>query len=1836
MDNATERQYATPFSARAQRRWNPWRIVVCPLRAFSLALLAFLSAALPIAAQLASFAAPAAYNIQPGTIPIAVTTGQFSSSGLLDFAVLEQNTSASVYQVEVFHGQTGGTFCTNCSFQNPNPDVVPLSATVTSATAIAAPAPGQGPSGGLLAVATNSGIAILQANSSGTFTLNSTMLAVPGNSYGFVSLTIGQFDGSDNLDIAAVFAVPSIYGISTTLAIFFGESNGTFSVNPAFYAINLPECPFIGTGTFQSQPANQQDLILFCYQGQSTAEGLVFFNLLDGGGFSSTADITYRLFEFGSSVPVMALGDLYGISSFFVKSASFAAEQNSAPETFTSDILSSNGSTALGNGVNAFVVLPDSANSTDFAVLNHNVLNLTTFTPMSLSGSTINGNWNQLDEGSSWNPANSLGPATTLAAGLSSATQSPIVVAAGADTKKNYNGSPYIDERSVSVFPVPLNPLDGTIAATTAPAVYSGTGTNSGLIPSAFAVGDFVGSGIVNDLAVGGVDTSTGDPTISIYLGTGNTLPATLCTPSAPTVCPPGSVVEIPLGNYDGADAVVAGKFRTTSNTPGNLPVYDLAVYLPDQITILTSNGNGTFTVGNTYSLAGAVGYPGFSYVPPFAPVLTAVDINGDGSQDIVLTLPQNAKSSTCGTSVAQGAVYVLISNGDGSFQAPVYIPPPVENPVSMTAAKFFMSPYGVPDLAFADGGDQCSSNTATTVGKAVGLLQNNSYGPGPITEKSFPAYTILSNLNNADLNPPNVTTVASADMNNDGLPDLVISNTGGIQVLLNNPNSPGTFTPTQQTSSQPLPLYGSLDMPQESCGGSTGCVSYDSQLVTGNFFASGPESDVAASVNGIVYLFQNPPSNGSYSGTLAPLAQGFVAGPNSQFMSAAMTNSGGLADLLIGTSQGTVWLANYGTGNSSPVPTPIISPPGGTFTSSQQVTISDANSNAAIYYTTDGTPTTSSIPYTGPFTVSATETVNAIAILGGTESSAAAALFTISESNTSTTTMLTASAQTIALGQSVTLTAAVLADGTPVTVGSVTFSSNGAAIGTGSLNSSGQATLSTSALPTGTDSITAGYVASATFANSTSSPVSISVSAYPLAVVTDNETITVTDAPSFPDIADNESITVTDAVTVIVYPALTITTATMPNGGVGASYSATISTNEPATFSFTGALPAGLTLSSTGTLSGTPTTAGSYSFTIIVTSSFGSATSQSYTVVISPPIAITTTILPDGVVGVSYAQTIIANQSATFSVTSGTLPSGLTLASSGTLSGVPTTPSSYTFTITATSLFGSSVSQSYTVMISTVSTITATAGYWLFESGGPVFAFGDTHFYGSTTHPSAAIVGMQSAPGGEGYWLVESSGVVLAFGDAHFYGSATHSSAVIVGMQSTPDGKGYWLVSSDGGVYAFGGAHNYGSIEPTVPIVGMQSTPDGKGYWLVSSEGEVYAFGDALFYGRASNPAAQIVGMQSTADGKGYWLAGSDGTVYRFGDALFYGGATNPTAPIVGMQSTADGKGYWLAGSDGTIYTFGDAPYEGSITLTATIAGMATVLPAPTTTVVTSSATSSEASYIGQPVTFASTITSTFGSIPNGETVTFYDGNTEAGSELGTSATSDGVATYTTSALSVKTHTIYAVYAGDSNFKSSSGSVKQVVSLYPSATTVAANPNPSAFGQSVTLSASVTSNAPNGASGTVAFKNGTTALGTATLSAGTAALTTTKLPLGSDAVTATYNGDAENAEDTSSSITVTVNQAMVNMTLTSTPNPSTVGKSVKFTATLTSNGGLPDGQTVTFMWNGAALGTSTIGSGKANFSTTALPVGSDQVTATYGGNGDYSSASATITQTVN
>ena len=156
---------------------------------------------------------------------------------------------------------------------------------------------------------------------------------------------------------------------------------------------------------------------------------------------------------------------------------------------------------------------------------------------------------------------------------------------------------------------------------------------------------------------------------------------------------------------------------------------------------------------------------------------------------------------------------------------------------------------------------------------------------------------------------------------------------------------------------------------------------------------------------------------------------------------------------------------------------------------------------------------------------------------------------------------------------------------------------------------------------------------------------------------------------------------------------AISIGPASLPGGDVGAAYDQTLEATggvAPYTWSLlSGALPAGLTLSSGGEISGTPTAAGPADFTVQATDSADCSSSQSYSITVGcSSITISPTVLPNGTVGASYSQSLSASGGASpyaWSLPSGTLPAGLSLSSDGVISGTPTTAETASFTVQAT-----------------------------------------------------------------------------------------------------------------------------------------------------------------------------------------------------------------------------------------------------------------------------------------------------------------------------------------------------------------------------------------------------------------------------------------------------------------------------------------------------------------------------------------------------------------------
>jgi hypothetical protein len=246
--------------------------------------------------------------------------------------------------------------------------------------------------------------------------------------------------------------------------------------------------------------------------------------------------------------------------------------------------------------------------------------------------------------------------------------------------------------------------------------------------------------------------------------------------------------------------------------------------------------------------------------------------------------------------------------------------------------------------------------------------------------------------------------------------------------------------------------------------------------------------------------------------------------------------------------------------------------------------------------------------------------------------------------------------------------------------------------------------------------------------------------------------------------------------------------------------------------------------------------------------------------------------------------------------------------------------------------------------------------------------------------------------------------------------------------------------------------------------------------------------------------------------------------------------------------------------------------------------------------------------SVFGSQVTFSASLTAALADSATG-TVQWMDGATPIGSPVPVASAGASMPFAT---LPAGTHSITAVYSGDSNFTgATSAPISQVVNKATPGVggfapiTVASSLNPSIYQNAVTLTAT----APAGSSGTITFMDASTALGTSPLVGTSATFSVSTLVAGTHPITAVYSGDANFNGATSAGISQVVNKApTVESVFATPPTAVTVGSSVTFTTLVNTGALLPTGA-VTFMDGATALGTGTVASATA---TNLLPYSSD------------------------
>jgi len=330
------------------------------------------------------------------------------------------------------------------------------------------------------------------------------------------------------------------------------------------------------------------------------------------------------------------------------------------------------------------------------------------------------------------------------------------------------------------------------------------------------------------------------------------------------------------------------------------------------------------------------------------------------------------------------------------------------------------------------------------------------------------------------------------------------------------------------------------------------------------------------------------------------------------------------------------------------------------------------------------------------------------------------------------------------------------------------------------------------------------------------------------------------------------------------------------------------------------------------------------------------------------------------------------------------------------------------------------------------------------------------------------------------------------------------------------------------------------------------------------------------------------------------------DGT--SFATTALASGQTQATSPAL----TVGPHGFTA------LYT-GDANFDGSLSTRLVI----NVGAATSTTRLTANP-----GKLGEPVIITATVSPQFSGTPTGTVQFFADGQ-----PIGIASLSGGQAAVSTTSLSLGAHLIEANYSGDQDFTASATTINEHVGKGVSGVALTSSANPGAFGQTVTLTATVTDSEAVTPTGVVVFEDSTTVYGVVTLTGGVAQVSISSLTAGKHKITAQYEGDLSDTAATAS-IQQVINGIPTTASVVTSAQPSSFGQSVTFTATVTSLSGTPDG-TVTFKNGSSVLGTVMLTGGSTQLSVSTLTGGNHIITACYNGSATFAASSGSVPQIV-
>jgi len=815
------------------------------------------------------------------SVPASIVAADFNGDGKLDFAVGNgNNLEGAPSTLDIFLGNGDGTF----TYQLKSP------VTHTDPSALAV---GDFNGDGFADIVSsdysiNGGITVLLGNGDGTFT---SVPGTPQTGSEPLNLAIADFDGDGRPDIAVANYFPS------TVSVLLTEPTQTASTAPAAISLPVPGVHVLAasysgdtnyngsvssaTTTWGIPPATVTTLII-------SASGTPVATVAAGNAVTLTATVTSS----GAPVPagqvrfcdasVANCTDIHLLGTAQLTSngtAIFRLVPGVGTHTYKAQLVQSGRGVASSSTTSTLTVSPPAS------------VSYPTSTTIAQSGSA--GNYTLT--------------ATVVETG---ATSPPIGAVSFLDTSYQ-------------------NAVLGTIAlgsGTPGLTWVNSQSPSTGAAPWAEATGDLNGDGIP-DLVV----TTLNSSTLTILLGNGD---GTFRSVAGPNVGVGAYCVGIGDFNGDGKLDIAVGNNAGTA------------------LTILLGNGDGTFRPMATHPIAG--GLP---------ESIAVADLNGDGKPDLVVSNYSGPMFS------------ILLGNGDGTFT-----PAPGNVPNGSECWSVSIGDYdgdGIPDLAVT------SNNSTVTI-----FLGN---GDGTFTQLGSPI--------SVGLWP---ASIVSADLNGDGTLDLAVSNMSGGTVTILLGSGHGTFTQAPNSpisvGSSPSSITagdfnqdGKPDLAVSNYYGNNITVLFGNGDGTFTLAATSPATGNAP------YTIASADFDGDGVPDLATANDGasttgvFLTRPTQTVTSSitGVSPSGPAPHQVVATYPGG---GNYGASTSSTTSlnvqaaTPVISPASGTFTSIQTVTITDATPGTQIYYTTNGVvPTTTSTPYTGPFVVSGrTQTVQAIAVETG------------------------------------------------------------------------------------------------------------------------------------------------------------------------------------------------------------------------------------------------------------------------------------------------------------------------------------------------------------------------------------------------------------------------------------------------------------------------------------------------------------------------------------------------------------------------------------------------------------------------------------------------------------------------------------------------------------------------------------------------------------------------------------------------------------------------------------------------------------------------------------